>query len=107
MDFQTRNYQLIGEAIADHCDLAASAHVALLRRSAQKIERCAPILGATNTESREHRRQLQGIGILLLCGLRDEAGAILRRKRRIPANEQARSELVLRACVTGPCALLQ
>jgi hypothetical protein len=107
MDFQTRNCQLIGETITDHRDLTASTRIALLSRSTQKVERLAPILSAANAERRQHRTQLQGISILLLYGSLNKADAILRSKRRVPAHEQARAKLVLRARVPGPCALLQ
>ena len=107
MNFQIWGCQLIAKAIADHGDLAKRARIALLRSSSQQIERSAPILSAANTEGRQHCGKLQRVDIFLLCRFLDEAGAIFRRERRIPANEQARTKLILRARVAGPCALLQ
>ncbi len=102
-----RDRKLITKSITDDGQLAYRLRVAQLGRAADKIERCAPILGATNSGSCENSGQLQRVRLILLRSRLDQSYRIVRRERRIAADEQTAAEFVLRARVAALSALLQ
>lgn len=51
-----RNRKLITKPITDDSQLACRLRVAQVGRATNKIERCAPILGATNSGSCENSK---------------------------------------------------
>ena len=102
-----RYRELIGEMIAHDCDLRLRARIAVLGGAAHEIERHVPIRRAANGGGGKHGGQLKRAGVVLFRRRLDQLQRILRRKRRVAANEQAPAQLELRVRIAGDRTLLQ
>jgi hypothetical protein len=98
---------MIRNALADHRQLSGRTHIAQHGGAPDKVKRRIPVLIAADAKCGQNCRELQSVGVVPRSSILDQLDGILRRERRITADEQSPAKLILRPSVASGCTLLQ
>jgi hypothetical protein len=102
-----RDCELIGQARADDGDLPQSSFITSFGGGAKEFKGIAPVLRTANAESRQHRGELERIGVSEFSRGLDPLDSIVRREWRVATDKQSGAQLILRARVTCARTFMQ